>query len=121
MRTDRGSNRVARKVVVTVVDDYDGTSTADETVTFALDGVAYEIDLSAENARNLRTFLHQWTPYARKVGRTSRRKPTPTRSAADREEVAAVRAWARDNGYELSDRGRIPVEVVTAYRAAHRD
>lgn len=110
---------MARKVVVTVVDDYDGTSAADEMVAFGLDGVSYEIDLSAENARSLRNFLEQWTPYARKTGRAARsRNASGSRSSASREDVAAIRSWAKDNGHDISSRGRIPSEIVTAYRQA---
>ncbi|MFC8042912.1 Lsr2 family protein [Nocardia sp. NPDC057353] len=111
---------MARKVVVTVVDDYDGVSAADEMVAFGVDGVSYEIDLSAENARSLRKFLEQWTPYARRTGRAARSRNNAGggRSAASREDVAAIRAWAKENGHEISARGRVPSEIVAAYRAA---
>lgn len=110
---------MARKVVVTMVDDYDGISAADEMVAFGVDGASYEIDLSAENARSLRKFLEQWTPYARRTGKAARsRNAGGGRSSASREDVAAVRAWAKENGHEISSRGRIPSEIVAAYRAA---
>ncbi|MEV0360673.1 Lsr2 family protein [Nocardia sp. NPDC050697] len=110
---------MARKVVVTVVDDYDGTSAAAETVAFGLDGIAYEIDLSTANANELRTLLKQWTSHARRVGRVPRNRSIEPRNSGDRRaEVAAIRAWAKDNGHDISNRGRIPTGVVTAYRSA---
>lgn len=112
---------MAQKVFVSLVDDLDG-SEAEETVEFGLDGVTYEIDLSAENAEELRDALAQYVEHARRAGgrkRTTRAtasKPQAGRSAAvDREQNQAIRAWARKNGYDVSDRGRIPSEVVDAY------
>ncbi|EIF00785.1 histone-like nucleoid-structuring protein Lsr2 [Saccharomonospora glauca] len=111
---------MAQKVLVSLVDDLDG-SEADETVEFGLDGINYEIDLSAENAEELRDALAQYVEHARRAGgrkRSSSRSSVkaPARSAAvDREQNQAIRAWARKNGFEVSDRGRIPSEVVEAY------
>ncbi|MEV0361046.1 Lsr2 family protein [Nocardia sp. NPDC050697] len=110
---------MARKVVVTVVDDHDGISPATETVTFGLDGIAYEIDLSDTNAGSLRGFIEQWTPHARRTGKAARSRRTPPRTAGNRRaEVAAIRVWATENGHEISARGRIPTDVTDAYRAA---
>ncbi|WP_298177319.1 Lsr2 family protein [Saccharomonospora sp.] len=111
---------MAQKVFVSLVDDLDG-SEADETIEFGLDGVNYEIDLSAENAEELRDALAQYVEHARRSG--GRKRPSsrgaaksPARSATvDREQNQAIRAWARKNGYEVSDRGRIPSEIVEAY------
>ncbi|MEV0248826.1 Lsr2 family protein [Nocardia sp. NPDC050712] len=111
---------MARKVVVTLVDDYDGKSKAEETVSFAIDGIAYEMDLSTLNAKQLRSTFEQWTPHARKVGRAARSKSSEKRSVVDREQTAAIRAWAREHGHEVSSRGRIPAELVTAYAAANK-
>lgn len=110
---------MAQKVLVSLVDDLDG-SDADETIEFGLDGVSYEIDLSAENAEELRDALAQYVEHARRSGgrkrSSSRAAKAPARSAAvDREQNQAIRAWARKNGFEVSDRGRIPSEVVDAY------
>ncbi|GAA4551370.1 MULTISPECIES: histone-like nucleoid-structuring protein Lsr2 [Amycolatopsis] len=113
---------MAQKVLVSLVDDIDGTE-AEETVEFGLDGVAYQIDLSAENAEELRDVLAQYVEHARRAGG---RKRAPIRPAVgakasarpatvDREQNQAIRAWARKNGYAVSDRGRIPSEVVEAY------
>lgn len=115
---------MAQKVTVTLVDDIDDEVTADETVEFAVDGVTYEIDLSGDNATKLRNDFAMWTGHARKVaGRRRAAKQSSgtgprTRGAADREQSAAVREWARTNGYQVSDRGRIPANVVEAYHAA---
>ncbi|WP_306361564.1 Lsr2 family protein [Nocardia sp. CC227C] len=110
---------MAKKVTVTLVDDYDGESKADETVYFSLDGMDYEIDLSLKNAGKLRGSLEPWTEKARKVGR-SKRKGTggKTRPAVDREESTAIREWARAQGHQVSSRGRIPAEIVEAYHKA---
>jgi hypothetical protein len=112
---------MAQKVLVSLVDDLDG-SEADETVEFGLDGVSYQIDLSAENAEELRDALAQYVEHARRAGGRKRAATTraagraPARPAsADREQNQAIRAWARKNGYQVSDRGRIPSEVVDAY------
>ncbi|MFE3725386.1 Lsr2 family protein [Nocardia sp. NPDC059154] len=110
---------MARKVVVELVDDYDGKSAAEETVFFAVDGVAYEIDLSKLNAANMRGMFEEWTPHARKMGRapkaTTTSKPRPT---ADREQTQAIRNWARKNGFEVSNRGRVSAEILDAYNKA---
>lgn len=110
---------MAQKVLVSLVDDLDG-SEAEETVEFGLDGVSYEIDLSSDNAEELRDALAQYVEHARRSGGRKRvGRPAvkaPGRSATvDREQNQAIRAWARKNGYEVSDRGRIPSEVVDAY------
>ncbi|GAB2706375.1 histone-like nucleoid-structuring protein Lsr2 [Nocardia thraciensis] len=110
---------MARKVTVELVDDYDGKSEAEETVRFAVDGVEYEMDLSVLNASKLRGIFEQWTPHARKVGRVPKGKDrSAPRTAAGREQTAAIREWARKNGYSVSQRGRIQAEVVSAYNKA---
>ncbi|MEV6279679.1 Lsr2 family protein [Nocardia sp. NPDC051832] len=111
---------MARKVVVTLIDDFDGKSAAEETVTFAVDGVTYEMDLSVLNAGQLRGVFEQWTPHARKVGRAPRGKSNGVKPAVDREQTAAIRAWAREQGHDVSSRGRISSELVSAYDAANQ-
>jgi hypothetical protein len=111
---------MAKKVQVTLVDDIDG-SEAVETVGFALDGASYEIDLSRANARKLRDALSTYVANGRRAGRA---RPSGARGGrgsarADREQVQAVREWARRNGHKVSDRGRIPAAVIEAYNAAH--
>ncbi|BDO43475.1 MAG: hypothetical protein BGO38_00335 [Cellulomonas sp. 73-145] len=111
---------MAQKVQVLLVDDLDG-GTADETVTFGLDGVSYEIDLTTENAAKLRDALAQWTGHARKVsGRGGAAKTSAApRGRASRGDAQAIRDWAKANGHHVSERGRISAEVRAAYEAAH--
>ena len=104
---------MAQKVQVVLVDDVDGGE-ATETVSFSLDKVAYEIDLSASNAAQLRADLAEWTSKARRVS-SSKRGASRSRRA----DSGKVRAWAKDNGYEISERGRISTEIREAYAAAH--
>ena len=111
---------MAQKVQVVLIDDIDGGE-AKETVTFGLDGATYEIDLSDRNAAQLRDALAHWVGNARRVsGRSSR--PTGRRgggSSSSSTDTTAVRAWAKENGYKVSERGRIASEVQEAYAAAH--
>jgi hypothetical protein len=111
---------MAKKVQVTLVDDIDG-SEAVETVTFALDGASYEIDLSRANARKLRDAMSTYVANGRRGGRARSSGGRGSRGSvrADREQVQAVREWARRNGHKVSDRGRIPATVIEAYNAAH--
>jgi hypothetical protein len=111
---------VAQKVQVVLTDDIDGGE-ADETVQFALDGISYEIDLSEGNAEALREALAPYVDASRRVGgRASRRTgAAKSRPASERVDMSNVRAWARENGYQISDRGRVSSEVRDAYEAAH--
>jgi Lsr2 len=111
---------MAKKVTVTLVDDFDGEGAADETVEFALDGVSYEIDLSGKNAAKLRADLKQWVEAGRRVGgrRRGRGGAARGRGTIDREQSAAIRDWARRNGHNVSTRGRIPADVIDAFHAA---
>ncbi|GGM83637.1 Lsr2 family protein [Longimycelium tulufanense] len=111
---------MAQKVTVQLIDDLDG-GTAAETVTFALDGVTYEIDLSETNAGILREALAEFVAAARRAGGTAngtgRRRPSSTITPpARREELQAIREWARAHGHTVSDRGRISAEIMNAYR-----
>ena len=107
---------MAQKITVALEDDLDG-GPADETVRFAIGGTEYEIDLSKKNARALRRRLAPFTGHARKAGRGPRRRPG--RTAASRERSGDIRAWAKDHGITVSDRGRIPASVVEQYEAGH--
>src|ERR1700736_2565869 len=111
---------MAKKVTVTLVDDFDGEGAADETVEFGLDGVTYEIDLSTKNVTKLRSDLQQWVGAGRRVGGRRRGRPTSGRGrgAIDREQSAGIREWARRNGHNVSTRGRIPADVIDAFHAA---
>jgi len=108
---------MAQKVQVTLVDDLDG-SAAEETVSFALDGVGYEIDLSARNAKKLRDAFALYVGSARKAGRRSRSVARQRRSAGGR--TADIRAWARANRIAVNDRGRIAADVIAKYEAANK-
>lgn len=108
---------MAQKVLVEIVDDLDG-SEADETVQFGLDGITYEIDLSDKNAGELRDSIAQYVEHARRIGgrkRAGRGSKAAAAPAADRDQNKAIRSWARKQGYEISDRGRIPADVVEAF------
>lgn len=114
---------MAKRVITTLIDDVDG-KTADETITFALDGSTYEIDLSEKNAKKMRDTLGPWVENARRVsGRaksTSRRPSTAgSVSGADRKRyLAQVREWAGSNGVAVPGRGRIPADVLRQYDEA---
>lgn len=108
---------MAQKVNIVLVDDIDG-SDAEETVTFGLDGASYEIDLSDANASALREALAPYVGHARRLG-GGRRAAGGRRSASNGPTAREVREWARENGWELSDRGRVSAEVRQAYDAAH--
>jgi hypothetical protein len=114
---------MAQKVQVVLIDDIDGGEAA-ETVTFGLDGAAYEIDLNDEHAAQLRDAFATWVANGRRVsGRSGRPAPRRTSSGAGapagKSDAAAVRVWARANGHTVSERGRIPAEILAAYEAAH--
>jgi hypothetical protein len=111
--TTTKEKQVAQRVSITLVDDLDGTE-AVETVTFGLDGATYEIDLSEQNAKELRSRLDDFIPSARKVSGKKRRRTT-----AGGSESKTIREWARGQGMEVSARGVVPVEIVKAYEAAH--
>jgi hypothetical protein len=111
---------VAQKVTVSLIDDLDGDK-ADETVEFGLDGKNYEIDLSDGNAGKLRDALADYVAAARRPGGRRRSgaaavaAATTRRPAVDREQNQAIRDWARKRGMKVSDRGRIPADVLEAY------
>jgi hypothetical protein len=111
---------MALKTVVTLTDDLDG-SPADETVKFALDGITYEIDLAKTNAEKLRKALQPYKAAARKApsggsgrGRGSRGSRS---SGGDRQRSARIRAWAKQHGLPVSERGRISTHLAEAYDA----
>lgn len=106
---------MARKTHIVLIDDIDGSDAA-ETVSFGLDGVTYEIDLSPENGEKLREFLSPWIVAGRRVGGRANRRGAKTASGED---TGAIRAWAKDNGFSVSERGRIAQPIRDAYIAAH--
>ncbi|NUR06179.1 MAG: Lsr2 family protein [Nocardioidaceae bacterium] len=113
---------MAQRVNVVLVDDIDG-SDAVETVSFALDGVDYEIDLNEKHADQLRKAFSLYVGHARRVGgrrrggrRTTAAAATATANGAS---AADIRAWARENGWDVPERGRVSAEVREAFAAAH--
>lgn len=110
---------MAQRVNIILVDDIDGNE-ADETVSFSLDGKDYEIDLTEKNAKNLRDALAPYVAHARKAAGSRRRgRSGGGGSSAGGPTPAEIRAWARENGMDVPDRGRVSEEVRAAYAAAH--
>jgi len=106
---------MATQVQTTLIDDLDG-SEASETIKFGLDGVLYEIDLSQKNADKLRKAIAPFKEAARKATPPSKGGSGRSRS---RNDLADIREWAKENGFAVSDRGRIAQDVIEAYDAAH--
>jgi hypothetical protein len=112
-------NPVAQKVQVLLVDDLDGGE-ADETVTFALDGKTYEIDLTTANADKLRGLLEPYVKGGRRTGgRASGGRGKARAASGSSQDTAQIRAWAKENGYEVNDRGRVPAQIREAYEKAN--
>ncbi|WP_156759944.1 histone-like nucleoid-structuring protein Lsr2 [Microbacterium karelineae] len=112
---------MARKIIHQLVDDIDGTVLEigqGESVHFSLDGRSYEIDLTDEHATQLRDALAPFVKAGRRAGGAAR-SARPRGAAAGKHDLGAVRAWARENGHEVSDRGRVPSAILEAYEAAH--
>ncbi|PZV89409.1 Lsr2 protein [Micromonospora phaseoli] len=112
---------MAKQIIHKLVDDLDGGD-AVETVKFALDGVQYEIDLSSDNATKLRDVFAPYVAHGTKVGRGGvvvggRAARGHGTASADREQNKAIRTWAKKAGKDISDRGRIPQEIVDEYHA----
>ena len=108
---------MARQIITVLTDDIDGGN-ADRTVEFGLDGVSYTIDLSEKNIAKLRKALDPYLAAGTRASRTAngrRGGSTPSSPRSNREQNQAIREWAGKNGYELSERGRIPSSIVEAY------
>ncbi|MEX5261608.1 Lsr2 family protein [Kocuria sp. CPCC 205263] len=108
---------MAQSVQIILEDDLEG-GPAEETVQFGLDGRQYEIDLSTANAEKLREALRPYAAAGRRAQSKSVRTTGPRSSTGGNSETAKIRAWAKENGYEVSDRGRIHQSVKDAYYAA---
>lgn len=108
---------MAQWTILELVDDLDG-STADETVTFALDGVDFVIDLSADNAARLRDTLAQYVGHARRTGGRKQRGAAPV-ATNGKPDTQAVREWARNQGETVAERGRVPQALVIRFQEAH--
>jgi hypothetical protein len=109
---------MAQKVQVVLVDDLDGGS-ADETLTFSLDGVSYEIDLSHDNAAHLRDVLAPYVGHGRRVGGPRRAASRAAARAKGGTNPAEVREWAKSQGIAVNERGRISAELQAKFQAAH--
>ncbi|AGZ44626.1 histone-like nucleoid-structuring protein Lsr2 [Actinoplanes friuliensis] len=114
---------MARQVITTLIDDLDGKP-ADRTVEFSLDGTSYTIDLSEANAGKLRKALDPFITAGTRIGRSGSgrgpgRPASVTRTAGSRDENRLIREWAAEQGHQISERGRIPQSISSAYRAAH--
>ena len=108
---------MAQRVQVQLIDDITGEE-AEETIAFGLDGITYEIELTAVNARQLREQLRPYLESGRRIsGRAGSRRGSETLGGKDG--VRRIRQWAQENGYDLSDRGRISRSIVEAYQAAN--
>jgi hypothetical protein len=109
---------VAQKVQTLLIDDVDG-SAAEGTIRFGLDGTEYEIDLNAEHARQLRDALAAYVRAGRRVSGGSRRPARGgRRGAANGLNATEVREWAKAQGIEVKDRGRVPAELMVRFKAA---
>lgn len=113
---------MAQKITTLFIDDIDGGA-AEGTVRFALDGTEYEIDLNAKHSEELRTALGKYVSHARKVGGASRRAGRAAgragRGSGSTLNTTEIRNWARENGYDIKDRGRVPADLVAKYQAAN--
>jgi hypothetical protein len=105
---------MAQKVEVLLIDDLTG-DTADETVSFSLDGVQYEIDLNTANAGKLRDELTRFAQAGRKTGG---RRAAGRRTSSGRPSTRDVRQWAKDHGIQVNERGRVPAEVMIKFEEA---
>jgi hypothetical protein len=114
---------MAQVTLVQLVDDLDGTNSPDiSTVQFGLDGVSYEIDLTDTNADRLRQVFEDYVGAARRTGgRVKRGTRTSGSATSGSSDAGKIRTWAKENGFELSNRGRIPAHVVEAYQQAQAE
>lgn len=113
---------MAVKIIQQLVDDIDGTVLEPgegETVRFSLDNTSYEIDLSAANATALRDALSSYVSAARRAPGARAAAGRPRAASGRRNDLTAVREWAKANGYAVSTRGRVSREILDAYEAAH--
>jgi hypothetical protein len=118
MRLVRNGEPVAQKIQTLFIDDLDG-SEAEGTVRFGLDGTEYEIDLNAEHAQALRDALARYVHAARRAGSGARRPARGGRRApAGGVDSTEVREWAKAQGIDVKDRGRVPAELVVKFKAA---
>jgi len=109
---------MAQKIQTLFIDDLDG-SAAEGTVRFGLDGTEYEIDLNAEHAKELRDALAPFVGAARRVGGAAKRPARSGRKgSASGLNTTEVREWAKEQGIDVKDRGRVPADLVVKFKAA---
>lgn len=108
---------MAQKVKVLLLDDIDGSG-AVETVRFGLDGTEYEIDLNGEHADELRAVAAPYIAKARRIAVRGRRSPRSRSADVNGADSGKIRDWAKENGFEVKDRGRVPGDLVAKYEAA---
>ncbi|MFJ2006711.1 histone-like nucleoid-structuring protein Lsr2 [Streptomyces chartreusis] len=108
---------MAQQTIIQLLDDLDG-SEASETIVFGLDGKTYEIDLNDKNATKLRKALEPYVDKGRKLNQTRGGKRAGAGRIAGDSDTAQIRAWAKENGYEVNDRGRVPADIKEAYAKA---
>ncbi len=112
---------MAQKITTLFIDDIDGGA-AEGTVRFALDGTEYEIDLNAKHSEELRSALGKYVTHARKMGSAARRggraAGRASRGTGPALNTTEIRNWARENGYDIKDRGRVPADLVAKYQVA---
>ena len=109
---------MASRTITTLTDDIDGSEAA-ETVVFVFKGTQYEIDLSQKNLDKMVKALKPYTAAARKSGGRRSGIGRTTSRGADKDQLTKIREWARANGHQVSDRGRVSAAVQEAYHAAH--
>ncbi|MER5604046.1 Lsr2 family protein [Streptomyces sp. NPDC002265] len=110
---------MAQKIVTVYTDDLTGAESEEvQTHTFSLDGVNYEIDLVSENYDKLVEALSPFTSGGRRIGRTKRAGGSQ-KQASDSPSAEELRVWARENGLQVSERGRVPASIREAYAKAH--
>jgi len=109
---------MAQKTVVTLIDDISGGE-AGETLVFGLDGRSFEIDLNDANAKKLRKALEKYIAAGRKTGGRTSSRGRGAAATSSGTDTAAIRAWAKENGHDVNDRGRVPANVREAYEKAN--
>jgi Lsr2 len=108
---------MAQKIQTLFIDDIDGGE-AEGTVRFGLDGTEYEIDLNSRHNAELHAALANYVAHARKAGVPARRAGRGRRAAAQAVDTGKVREWAKDKGYDIKERGRVPAEILAKYQVA---
>ena len=107
---------MAQRHIVQLIDDIDSSEAA-ETIVFGIDGVTYEIDLNTDHAAQLRDALAVYVAHARRSASRSGSSRRGSSARVDREQISAIREWARANGHSIGSKGRIPAHIIEAYNS----